>query len=190
MFVGPNGAGKSTGYAKATIEESGRTFWIINPDILSAQISRVESRSPLDANLEAVRRIETWLTASVAAYQTIGVETVLSTDKYRALVTEAKRRGFEFKLVYVLLRTPELHIERVKRRVKVGGHDVPVDRIIDRRARSLAQLPWFLEQADVALIYDNSGATPRLNAEKRNGEIFLERRALPEIRAAVESAAT
>jgi predicted ABC-type ATPase len=91
IVAGPNGAGKSSLHENTDIEDFGRSVWIINPDFLAVRIANVEGLEPDDANLEAVRRIEAWLYASVRAHQTVGVETVLSTDKYRALVTEAKR---------------------------------------------------------------------------------------------------
>ena len=71
-------------------------------------------------------------------------------------------------------------------RVAKGGHDVPEDKIIERRERSLAQLPWFLDQADQAWLYDNSDASPRLMGTKTKGVIELDRAALPEIAQAVE----
>jgi predicted ABC-type ATPase len=110
----------------------------------------------------------------------------LSTDKYRQLVLSAKARSFEIRLIYVLLRSAELNIERVKMRVAKGGHDVPKGKIIERRERSLAQLPWFLDQADQAWLYDNSDASPRLMGTKNKGVIELDRAALPEIVRAVE----
>jgi predicted ABC-type ATPase len=85
--------------------------------------------SRLAANVEAVQRIEAWLRASIEAHQSIGVETVLSTGKYRRLVLAAKKRGFEIRLVYVILQSAELNVQRVKMRVRKGGHDVPVDKI-------------------------------------------------------------
>lgn len=133
------------------------------------------------ANLEAVIRIEAWLRASIAAHQTVGVETVLSTDKYRSLVTDAKRLGFEIRLIYVLLDTPERNVERVRLRVKKGGHDVPKAKIVERYDRSLAQLPWFLDHADRAWIFDNSGASPKLIAEKSGGTIMLDGEALQSV---------
>lgn len=142
---------------------------------------QVESRDPRSANFEAVKRIYTWLEASIDAHQTVGVETVLSTDKYRPLVLRAKTRGFEVRLIYVLLRSGELNIERVKMRVAKGGHDVPVDKITGRRVRSLAQFPWFLDQADHAWLFDNSGASPRLIGTKSEDVIVLDEAALPEI---------
>src|ERR1051325_11557202 len=50
--------------------------------------------------------------------------------------------------------------------VAKGGHDVPSDKIIERRQRSLDQLPWFLAQADDAWLFDNSNAKPRLIGTK------------------------
>lgn len=124
-----------------------------------------------DANIAAVVRIEAWLDASISVHKTIGVETVLSTDKYRRLVVKAKELGFLIWLVYVLLDSPERSIERIKLRVAKGGHDVADDDVRKRYGRSLTQLEWFLDQADQAWIFDNSGATPRQVGEKADGLI-------------------
>jgi len=137
------------------------------------------------ANLAAVTRIFDWLKASIAAHQTIGVETVLSTGKYRELVREAHARGFEVRLIYVLLKSVELNIQRVKMRVRKGGHNVPRRKIIQRRQRSLEQLPWFLENADLAWVFDNSGAKPLEIGRKEGHTILLDPKALPEVEEAV-----
>ena len=111
----------------------------------------------------------TWLRASIRCHISIGLETVLSTDKYRPLVRMAKRHGFEVKLIYVVLNSVALNIARVKQRVKAGGHAVAEGKIISRRAKSLAQLPWFLAKADYALVIDNSqeGGRPVTIVEKK-----------------------
>lgn len=166
IVAGPNGSGKSTLYDTTLIDDFGRSVWIINPDLLTRRIKDSEGLELLDANRQAVERIMDWLDASLRTHQTVGVETVLSTDKYRALVQRARAGGFDVCLIYVMLRSPELNIERVKVRVARGGHDVPHAKIVARYERSLAQLPWFLEEADRAYIFDNSGAEPRLVAEK------------------------
>jgi predicted ABC-type ATPase len=187
IVAGPNGSGKSTLYDATDIEGFGRSVWIINPDLLTARLREQEGLDAARANGEALDRIAAWLRASIEAHQTVGVETVLSTPKYRELVERAKLRGFEIRLLFVMLRTAELSIERVRMRVAGGGHDVPEDRIRSRRERSFAQLPWFLDRSDVALIYDNSGAAPVLVARKRGEEIELDPAAPSEIRAAVEA---
>jgi predicted ABC-type ATPase len=181
IVAGPNGSGKTTLFQDTIVQALGRTVWIINPDLLTARIQTAESLGPRAANLEAVRRIEKWLLASVDAHQTIGVETVLSTPKYRKLVSAAKRKRFEVVLVYVMLNSGSLNIARVRQRVQKGGHDVPVQKILERRARSLRQLPWFLEQADKAWLFDNSGAKPRMMGTKEGTTFTLEPDALPEI---------
>jgi predicted ABC-type ATPase len=190
IVAGPNGSGKSSVYQDTDVEVFGRSVWIINPDLLTARISTIEDLPLPAANLEAVRRIEAWLEASIKAHQTVGVETVLSTPKYRRLVDRAKQLGFEVRLIYVLLDSPQRNIERVRLRVAKGGHAVPENKILGRHARSLEQLPWFLDQADQASLFDNSGAMPRLIGEKRAGIITLDEDALPEIVEAVHKIQT
>ncbi|RUY20518.1 hypothetical protein EN978_36320 [Mesorhizobium sp. M7A.F.Ca.US.001.04.1.1] len=187
IVAGPNGSGKSSAYQDADIEAFGRSVWIINPDLLAARIRDVEGLELDAANLEAVRRIESWLEASVRAHQTVGVETVLSTDKYRRLVSLAKTLGFEVRLIYVLLATPQLNVERVRLRVKKGGHAVPENKIVERYTKSLAQMPWFLEQADQAWLFDNSGATPQLIGKKLEGIISIDEGATPALVSAIET---
>lgn len=144
------------------VESPKDSVWIINPDLLAKRIHEHEGCVLTDANLQAVKRIETWLYASVDAYQTVGVETVLSSPKYQKLVTQAKSKGFEINLIFVYLRSVDLNIERVRLRVKRGGHDVPEDKIRERRVRSFDQLSWFFKAVDRAFIFDNSDAEPKL----------------------------
>lgn len=175
IVAGPNGSGKSTAYEDTAFALEGRTIWIVNPDLLTARIREVEQAA--DANLLAVQRIEQWIDASLDVHKSVGVETVLSTPKYRRLVEKAKQHGFAVWLIYVVLDTVERNIERVAIRVEKGGHPVPEDKIRKRRTGSLAQFPWFLDHADVAWIFDNSGAKPKQIGEKKNGVIELDERA-------------
>jgi predicted ABC-type ATPase len=188
--AGPNGSGKSSFYQTLEFEASARSIWIINPDLLTVRIQQVEGLELRAANLQAVKRIETWLEVSIQAHQTIGVETVLSTDKYCRLVLAAKALQFQIRLAYILLDSPERNIERVRMRVEKGGHAVPEDKIVERYARSLAQMPWFLDQADEAWLYDNSDISPKLIGRKHAGVITLDSDALPQVVAAVETIKT
>lgn len=187
IVAGPNGSGKSSSYRDTKIEQSGRTIWIVNPDLLTVRIHEVEGLSIADANRAAVERIETWLDASMEVHKSVGVETVLSTPKYRRLVAKAKGFGFAVWLVYVVLDSLERNIERVRLRVAKGGHDVAEDKIRSRYARSLEQFPWFLEQADAAWIYDNSGKQPFRIGQKIDGVVTLEDAALAAVVEAVKS---
>ena len=190
IVAGPNGSGKSSFYQGIDIDAFARSIWIINPDLLAARLQEVEGLDIGAANLQAVQRIEVWLESSIRAHQTVGVETVLSTAKYRRLVLVAKALRFEVRLTYVILVSPERSIERVRMRVSKGGHAVPEDKIVERYARSLEQFPWFLEQADQAMLFDNSGPSPRLIGRKQAGVVTLAADALPQVVDAVRRIAT
>jgi predicted ABC-type ATPase len=147
-----------------------------------------ENLSLYEANVQAVIRIETWLEASINAHQTVGVETVLSTDKYRRLDLGAKLKKFEFRLIYMTLESPDLNVERIRLRAQKGGHDVPEAKIRERWAKSLQQLPWFFQQADGAVIHDNSGTRLRRIGSKEDGVVNIEPTAPAALRAALVAA--
>jgi predicted ABC-type ATPase len=185
MIAGPNGSGKSSLYSADHVKAFDESVWIINPDLLTERIRTVEGLSLHEANVQAVMRVEAWLEASINAHQTVGVETVLSTDKYRRLVLAAKSKQFEFRLIYVMLESPDLNFARVRLRALKGGHDVPEGKIRERWAKSLQQLPWFLDQADSAAIYDNSGETLRRVGLKDDGVVNIAPTAPAALRAAL-----
>lgn len=185
IFGGPNGSGKSSAYSDTSFQADGQTIWIVNPDLLAARIQRIEGLALQAANYAAVVRIEAWLESSIDTHKSVGVETVLSTDKYRRLVTKAKALGFEIRLAYVILNSPDLNVERVRLRVAKGGHDVPEQKIRERYMKSLAQLPWFFDQADRAFVYDNSGATPQKVLEKSGTQVEVFSQSLPAVLAAL-----
>lgn len=94
IIAGPNGCGKSTAYGRSDVAEFDGSVWIVNPDLLTRRLQKAEHLDPEAANLAAVQRIEAWLSTSIDVHQTIGVETVLSTPKYRDLVIKARKLGF------------------------------------------------------------------------------------------------
>lgn len=65
----------------------------------------------------------------------------------------------------------ELAKERVKVRVKEGGHAIP-DEVIERRYyRGLKNLfSMYLDEVDAFFIFDNSYGRPNLIAKKNEGE--------------------
>lgn len=170
IIAGPNGSGKSSLYRQSDIAGWSGAVWIINPDLLTISISERETPAAAAANLAAVQRIEVWRHASLDVYQTIGVETVLSSPKYRTLVDRAHARGFEVRMLFVLLDDVRLQIERVHIRVSNGGHDVPEDKIRSRRTRSFEQLAWFVDHVDKLFIFDNSSGAPTLISERLDGK--------------------
>ena len=137
IVAGPNGCGKSSLYNLTSLEGWGGSVWIINPDLLTATIVEQEALAMQVANLAAVQRVEQWLDASIATYQTIGEETVL-------------------------LDSVDLQLARIRRRVGEGGHGVPAEKVAARRLRSFQQFAWFAAHVDRCFIFNNSFGDPNL----------------------------
>src|SRR2546430_14782464 len=64
--------------------------------------------------------------------------------------------GIEVRIWYVGLTTVELHIARVKSRVRQGGHPIPEERIRERYVQSRLHLIRLLPKLTELLLYDNS----------------------------------
>ena len=130
-------------------------------------MQRAEGLELNAANGAALDRIQKWLETSIAVHQTIGVETVLSTPKYRPLIERAREKGFEIRMLYVVLDNAELQLERIRTRVLEGGHDVQAAKVIARRQRSFDQLALFAKHLDRLMIFNNSTGAPQLAVYKR-----------------------
>jgi predicted ABC-type ATPase len=83
-------------------------------------------------------------------------ETVMSSPDKVALLEKAKTLGYRTYLYFIATEDPEINIARVKSRVHLGGHDVPVDKIVSRYARSLDLLLPAILQSNRAYLFDNS----------------------------------
>lgn len=68
-------------------------------------------------------------------------------------------------------RDPSINAARITDRVKRGGHEVPIRKIIDRYERSIANLAPLIALADRVYVYDNSidDVEARLCARTRDG---------------------
>lgn len=127
--------------------------------------------SELDLLRSAQDKSDGLIDQAITAGQTVMVETVLSSAKFELRVARALKAGLLFGFVYVTLKSAKLNVARVRERVLHGGHDVPPDRILARRARSHAAVTWFARRAMIGVILDNSGARPEMLAEKRIGDL-------------------
>jgi predicted ABC-type ATPase len=72
------------------------------------------------------------------------------------LLAEAASEGIEVRVWYIGLANPEAHIERVLRRVRSGGHDIPKADIRRRWRHSRLNLVLLLPVLTELRVYDNS----------------------------------
>lgn len=175
IVAGPNGSGKST-YTRA-IRKS-LEIPVIDPD-WEARLLRPDApeAAAIEGGRQAIKRARAYLENN----ESFAAETTLSGNTYLRMMAEAKQKGWQVNLIYVGVADVETNIDRVAQRVAQGGHSVPEEDIRRRYARSLANLPAALRQADRATILDNStaaGHQPVLVIE--NGRVIEQARELSE----------
>ena len=101
-------------------------------------------------------------------------ETTLATKSYKNKVKVAKENGFKVILLFFWLRNVELAIERVKIRVKEGGHNIPEDVIRRRYVNGIKNLfGIYIQIVDEAMIFDNSIDEYEMIAEKKMSNEFF-----------------
>ena len=153
IIAGPNGAGKST-LAPFLLRDAFGLNEFVNADTIALGLSAF---SPESVTFEAGRIMLARLRDLAAARQSFAFETTLATRSYAAFVAGLRREGYEFRLFYLTLRSAELAVERVRSRVRLGGHNVPAA-VVRRRYASGARnfFELYRPLADTWGIYDNS----------------------------------
>ena len=73
-------------------------------------------------------------------------------------------------MYYISTESPLINIERVKQRVKLGGHPVAEKKIKSRYFNSLENLKSAALLTYRTFVFDNSGAKPNLILEVFKGE--------------------
>jgi predicted ABC-type ATPase len=172
LLAGPNGAGKSTLYRAAVAEGLiPAEIEFVNADLFeAAHLSQVAE--PTARSEQARRWADQRRATLLGAGRSFVSETVFSHPSKLQLLADAQAAGFRTVLLVVCVDDAQQLVRRVAQRVREGGHAVPPDRILARYPRTLAHLKGAVRLADLALLYDTSGAAiqpPRLVARCRRG---------------------
>jgi predicted ABC-type ATPase len=173
IIAGPNGAGKTT-FVNTFLPEYTNVREFVNADLIAKGISPFE---PEGALIEAGKVLLGRVRQLIEEKFSFALETTLSGKSYIDLVHHAKDVGFTIRLYYIYLNSVELSINRIKDRVRKGGHNVERDVVIRRYERSLKNLfSLYLPLAEEWQLIDNSTATFRPIAESNiDGRIVLDK---------------
>jgi predicted ABC-type ATPase len=93
---------------------------------------------------------------ALAQSRPFSFETVMSSDDKVTLFRDAQSLGFRTYLYYVATEHPAINLQRVRKRVSEGGHDVPADKVVMCYYRSLALLPQAIRNSNRAYLFDAS----------------------------------
>jgi len=159
IIAGSNGAGKTTFAREFLPKEIGCPVFV-NADLIAAGLSPFE---PTTAAIRAGRLMIAEIESHVREKRNFAFETTLSGQRYARMIPQWQSIGYRIKLVFLYLQDVKIAIERVRVRVRQGGHDVPED-VIRRRYdagwRNFNRV--YKGSVDSWAVYDNSGETPVL----------------------------
>ncbi|MDM1520269.1 zeta toxin family protein [Myroides odoratimimus] len=169
IIAGCNGAGKTT--ASFTILPKildCKEF--VNADEIAKGLSPFQ---PEKVAFEAGRIMLNRINELFKDNEDFSFETTLATKSYKQKILYAKENGYNVTLLFFWLKDFQLAKERVKERVKEGGHNIPVDVIERRYINGIINLfDIYLDIVDECLIFDNSEGNHLLIAEKHIGELI------------------
>ena len=156
VIAGPNGAGKSTA-APYLLKQALGILEFVNADQIAVGLS---AYSPETVSFEAGRIMLRRLRELAAGNVNFAFESTLSSRTFARFLTRCKAQGYTVQIFYVALPSPELAVNRVALRVKLGGHNIPQADIERRFQRSLHNLYLlYLPLADRWTVLDNASGT-------------------------------
>lgn len=154
VLAGVNGAGKSS-IGGASFRASGADYY--NPDEAARKLMAANPGiTQAQANGTAWQQGRFLLETAIARRLDFVFETTLGANTIPRLITEAASKGAEVHVWYAGLSSVELHIERVRARVRKGGHDIPEADIRRRYNHSRLNLIHLLPTLTALRAYDNS----------------------------------
>jgi len=177
LVAGPNGVGKTT-YARRYIEAFSGSRNFVNLDEIARGLS------PFDPEAERVRAarvslefLRDTLEAPNGLRRSVTLETTLAGLTHWRTIDLAHKNGWLVHLLYFAVRSVDVSLARVARRVSEGGHNVPEPDVRRRFGRSIANFHAYAAKIDLWRVFDNNASQPVAIAEGRCGcRSFLDER--------------
>ena len=163
IIAGCNGAGKTT--ASFTIlprilncEE------FVNADEIAHGLSPFHPETvAVEAGRLMLKRIDELLNNEVS----FSIETTLATKSYANLVKNAHRKSYKVNLLFFWIDSPEMAVERVAKRVREGGHNIPTDVILRRYTAGIKNFfNIYKDIVDYWILVDNATNPRQIIAEQ------------------------
>ena len=167
ILGGPNGAGKSTAAPQLLVDELGVTEFV-NADVIARGLSGF---SPELVAIRAGRILLERIHELAGQRSSFAFETTLASRTFASFIAKLKREGYAVRVNFLWLPSPQMAIDRVAERVRMGGHRVPAETIHRRYVAGLWNFfDLYLPLADDWFFFDNSqDSGPRLVAAGGGG---------------------
>jgi predicted ABC-type ATPase len=133
IMAGPNGAGKSTLSEPLLAGTLGIRHYV-NADTLARGLSAFNAD---EMEVEAGKIMLEHLHDLAEQRANFAFETTLASRTFAPWIAKLKTTGYQFHLFYVWVPSADVSVERVRKRVILGGHGVPEETIRRRYQRGL-----------------------------------------------------
>lgn len=161
VIGGPNGAGKST-MAPSLLRGTLEVDEFVNTDLIAQGLSVFR---PEMTAFQAGRIMLSRLHYLAQKRVDFAFETTLSSKSFAPWITELKKEGYDFGLIFLFLSNEDLAVARVADRVRMGGHNVLEETVRRRYHAGISNFfNLYRPLADTWFFYDNSGSSPLLIA--------------------------
>ena len=171
IIAGPNGSGKTTVTSQILKHEWVEECEYINPDLIARD--RFGDWNSPEMVLKAAQFAEKWREECLNKNKSLIFETVLSAPDKIDFIQRAIQNNFFVRLFFIGTDNPQINASRVTQRVMQGGHDVPIQKIISRYYKSIANCSLLLRIVDRLYVYDNSveNELPKLLFRTNHGKL-------------------
>ena len=169
VISGANGAGKST-LAPFLLRDTFGILEYVNADTIAEGLSAF---APEKAAFEAGKTMLKRLDELAAERRDFAFETTLASRSYAKRIFDLKSAGYRFHLIFLWLESAQLAVERVRSRVRSGGHNIPETTIRRRYERGRANfVNLYKPLADSWQVFNASKEIPQKIAfgDKIGGE--------------------
>ena len=166
IIAGCNGAGKTTA-SFTVLPEILNCYEFVNADEIAKGLSPFRPENvAFEAGRIMLHRIDELFREGVD----FAFETTLATKSYKGKVLHAQQLGYKVTLLFFWLPSVDLAIDRVKKRVESGGHNIPTE-VIRRRYRNgiVNFFNIYLPICDETILVDNSSTKYDLIAISSRG---------------------
>ena len=163
IVAGPNGSGKTT-FAREFLPYYARCSNFINADLIARGLSPF---LPSVMGIKAGKLLLLQVQEFIKQKADFAFETTLAGKSYVNLINEAKGKGYLIHIFFLWIPDVKLAQERIKQRVKEGGHNVPTEDVKRRFSRSLRNfIGLYGPLCDTWILFDNAGEKPVVVAKE------------------------